>query len=808
MLKFNTAFFYLGPNLYSSSSGILFSVMEDDQRPILSGWKPGQKEVAYFLEFLGRVIPFTPEAMMRFSPETVCKAQIPLITLFSSIAAHCVREYSIKPAPVRFLGMKNNQFHLFLPCDQALIGVPACEFALAVVNAIPALKGGELDQLVSYFQESFQKMRSNAGRHALNYSSMVLIKAAMRQGIPHYRLTGQGGFFQLGQGVFRKRIMGALTDDTSSVGIKLQGNKLLAMQMLNRHKLPTAGTQVTQSIDQAKKIALEMGFPVVVKLHADVEGKGGVTVVNNQHDLDSALETAAFSGKPLFIERYIQGSDYRLLVADGALVAATRCGTLIDVTDKVNPHNCRMAVRAARIIGLDVAEIIFKSPDIRRSWHEVFSAIIGINSNPDLQLHITANSQRDIAGPVIKKMFSGNSDGRIPTVGITGSVGKTTTSRMVADILSQSGKNVALSTTLGAWIGDDQVMQGDLAGGNIAALLMQDNSVEAGVFELARGGLIKYGMVIDGVDVGVMLNVHDNHIGLNGIHTREELSRVKRQVVQNARKLAVLNADDPLCLAAQESITAPRICLVSMVSNNREVLAHQRNGGMVAYLSSDASEHALFLWEGSQKIGQLPCNDIPDSWQGRNRPALTNALFAMAAAHGLGVDFNSIQDALSGFKSTMKNNPGRNNYFQGLPYSLVICQADSSNSMREAAEFAGKMDISGQKHLLICAVGDRTDSFIRKKARVIAGRFSNYICTNYRDLRGERQPDEVPRLIATELKACGVPEAQIQVVPSSEEAMKLAYDSLHADDLLVDTTFSSVHFDEWLKQRGLEWLRQ
>ncbi|OOY78672.1 hypothetical protein BOW10_00865 [Solemya velum gill symbiont] len=806
MFTFDTAQYYRGPNLYSSNSGILLSI-SDDETTTLFDWKPDREEAAYLIEFLGKSIPFSADTQLLSSPETLCEARLPLVALFSSIASLCVRDYCLQPAPVQLFGRKNNRISLFLACDHAAIGSSACEFSLALVNAIPALDRRKQDQMGSHFKKGFQKARSLAGNHALDHSTRILVRAAIQQGIPHYRMTGKGEIVQLGQGVFRKRISGVLTDDTSGVVTRLQENKPLAMQILTRNKLPVAGVQAAPSIEQAKKIAREMGFPLVVRPNAEIVGKGVTLNINSQGELDSALETAASFGHGLLVERYIQGSDYRLLVVNGSLVAATMSEKPVDVTDEIHPHNSRLAERATRILGMDVAEIIFQSPDISCSWREVPGAITGVNSNPELQSHLAANPKRELAGPMIRKMFPENSDGRIPTVGITGSVGKTTTSRMVADILSQSGKNVALSTTLGAWIGDEQVMQGDLAGGGVASLLMQDSAVEAGVFELARGGLVKYGMIIDAVDVGVMLNVHDNHLGLNGIHTREELSRVKRQVVQNARKLAVLNADDPLCLAARESITAPRTSLVSMVSDNRELLAHQRNGGMVAYLSSDASEPELHLWEGSKQIGQLSCRDIPNSWEGRNRPALINALFAMAAAHGVGVDFDTIQEALSGFKSTMKNNPGRNNYFQDLPYSLVVCQADSSYSMREAAEFAGQMDIPGQKHLLLCAVGDRPDAFIRDKARAIAGLFSSYVCTNYCELRGERQPEDVPMLIATELKACGVPEEQIQVVPSSEDAMKLAYDSLNDDDLLVDTTFSSVHFDEWLEQRGFEWLR-
>ena len=139
----------------------------------------------------------------------------------------------------------------------------------------------------------------------------------------------------------------------------------------------------------------------------------------------------------------------------------------------------------------------------------------------------------------------------VPTAGVTGSVGKTTTCRMLAHILTHEGFRVALSTTQGAYVGREILKAGDMAGGESAGRLLADPRVRSGVFELARGGLIADGMVLSSIDAGAVLNVHDNHIGLNGMNSREDLARVKSEVVRRARKIAVLNADDPLCVSAE-----------------------------------------------------------------------------------------------------------------------------------------------------------------------------------------------------------------------------------------------------------------
>jgi len=377
----------------------------------------------------------------------------------------------------------------------------------------------------------------------------------------------------------------------------------------------------------------------------------------------------------------------------------------------------------------------------------------------------------------------------IPTVGITGSLGKTTTCRMVAHIFTESGKVVALSTTQGAWIGDETIKIADCSRGDLAMELFLDPRSEAGVFELARGSLIDRGVVLDSVDVGVVLNVYDNHLGLQGINTREDLARVKRLVLEKARDVAVVNADDPLCMAMREVVTAPRICLVTLGPANAIIQQHQEAGGMVAYVEESHGDASLVMYDGTRLLSSIPASEVPVTWGGQFRPGISNALFAMAVAHSHRIDTTTIRRALRSFRSDHQQNPGRMNFVANLPYQLCITWADGPEAMRALAALFRDLKISGNKYLMMSAMGNRPDSFIKAQAEAVAGVFTQYIFSDWEDLRG-RRPREVAKLLASGALEAGDPEERITTAPSHAEALECAFARAEVGDLLVIVTYS------------------
>jgi cyanophycin synthetase len=384
---------------------------------------------------------------------------------------------------------------------------------------------------------------------------------------------------------------------------------------------------------------------------------------------------------------------------------------------------------------------------------------------------------------------------RVPTAGVTGSVGKTTTCRMVAHILAQKGLRVALSTTQGAYVGREVLRRGDLAGGDWAGRLLVDPRVQAGVFELARGGLIQDGMVLSSVDVGAVLNVYDNHVGLDGVCSRDDLALVKTEVARRAKKLAVLNADDPLCLRMREHVTARRLCLITAYPHNPAVLKHVAENGLAVLSDSDGPEGTIRMVEGGRLIGSFDPASIPASWGGVFAPAVNNAMFAAAIAHGLGMDWHFIKEGLAGFHSTCEDNPGRMNFIPGLPYEVLLTWADGPQALSELATFVRRRNAGGRKHLMLCAVGNRPEPYVLDSARSVAGAFDSYICSDWSDLRG-RESGEIAGQLSRGLLERGIPRSIITVAQSHEDALQEAFTRPSPGDMLVVVTYGE---DEPLK---------
>ncbi|MES2631894.1 MAG: Mur ligase family protein [Pseudomonadota bacterium] len=468
----------------------------------------------------------------------------------------------------------------------------------------------------------------------------------------------------------------------------------------------------------------------------------------------------------------------------------SRGGTAQDVTHLVHPDNRRMIERAARLVGVGITGIDFMSPDISKPWRKVNGAILEVNGVPGLRVHMASNPAQNVAAPMLDYLFPDGSDGRIPTAGVTGSVGKTTTTRLVAAILAQHGLAVGICTTQGTFVDGYRVKDRDSAGGTSANKLMQDPSVQAGAFEFARGGLVKFGMALDHIDVGAVLNIHDNHLGIDGVKTREDLATVKRLVVQNARKLAVLNADEPLCLAMREHIRAP-VCLFTEDAANPEVASHVAAGGLACILGGEGPDAVIRLVQGPIAIGEIGATELPASWGGTYRPALLTSMVAAALAHGLGVPFATIRTALSSFQSESHSNPGRMNFIEGLPFRFLLTWSDGAESIRELSQFVKTLEVKGRKRFMYCAVGNRSDDFLMAMGGAAAGAFDQYICSDWEDRRG-REPGAVAQLLARGLERAGVARDAIHVTAEHEEALRMAFDSSQEGDLLVVASFIST----------------
>lgn len=377
---------------------------------------------------------------------------------------------------------------------------------------------------------------------------------------------------------------------------------------------------------------------------------------------------------------------------------------------------------------------------------------------------------------------------RVPSVLVTGSLGKTTTCRMVAHILSSSGLYVALSTTQGLFLNGVTRRLGDSATCPYASKLLLDRKVQAAVFELAHAALARDGIAFDGCDVSAVLNVRDNHVGFGGIDSVEDIARIKSQVAQVARRMVVLNADDPFCLAMRDQVRATETCLVTMGARNAVVLGHLEQGCAAAVFQPDAGE--IRFLRGEHVLCAVRVEEIPSTWGGLYRPAVGMAMFAMALAIGLGIEPGVVADGLRSFVSDERGNPGRMNVRNDLPYRLILTTGDGPEPIRALVDLVGRLPVGGRRILMLAAMGNRTDAFLRSLGRTAAGAFDTYVCSDSVELRG-RSPGEVATLLAEGLDEAGVTPERIRVAENHDAALRMAFAEARQGDLLVVQSFHS-----------------
>ncbi len=461
-------------------------------------------------------------------------------------------------------------------------------------------------------------------------------------------------------------------------------------------------------------------------------------------------------------------------------------GTATDVTDVIHPDNREMAERAVRAIGLDVGGVDFLSKNITESYRKIGGGICEVNAAPGFRMHVAPSegTPRDVAGPVISMLFPPGSASRVPIAAITGTNGKTTTARMLAHITKMSGMTPGLTTTDGVYINGQRTVQGDMTGPISARMVLADPQIDIAVLETARGGLLRAGMGVNEVNVGAVLNVQADHLGLKGIDTLEQLAEVKRVVVEVATDCAVLNADDPLVLKMSGYTEAKNICYVTINPNHTLVREHVRAGGRACALEAGVNGQMIALYDRGGQIPLLWTHLIPATLEGRATHNVQNAMFAAAMAFALGIKLDAIRQGLRTFDSTFFQAPGRMNVFNEHPFKVLFDYGHNAHAVAAMADLAQRLDVAGRRLVVLAGPGDRRDEDLVAIAQAVAGRFDHYVCRRDDALR-DRASEEVPRIMAQALRAAGVPEASISIIPDEQEAIEAALRMGAAGDLIL-----------------------
>src|SRR5271163_3508800 len=461
-------------------------------------------------------------------------------------------------------------------------------------------------------------------------------------------------------------------------------------------------------------------------------------------------------------------------------------GTACDVTDIIHPDNREMAERAGRAIGLDVGGVDFLSKDITESYRAIGGGICEVNAAPGFRMHVAPSegTPRDVAAPVVGMLFPPGAPSRVPIAAITGTNGKTTTARMLAHLTKMGGYTPGLTTTDGVYIDGQRTVQGDMTGPMSARMVLADPQIDIAVLETARGGLLRAGMGVNEVNVGAVLNVQADHLGLKGIHTLEQLSELKRIVVEVATDCAVLNADDPLVLKMSGYTEAKNICYVTMNPQHTLVREHIRAGGRACALEAGVNGQMITLYDRGSHIPLLWTHLIPATLEGRALHNVQNAMVAASVAFSLGIKLDAIRQGLRTFDTTFFQAPGRMNVFNEHPFKVLLDYGHNAHAVGMMADLAQRLEVTGRRIVVLAAPGDRRDEDLVAIAAAVAGRFEHYICRRDDNLRN-RGPDEVPRIQAQALMASGVPRDAISIIPDEQEATAAALNMGQPGDLLL-----------------------
>jgi cyanophycin synthetase len=728
------------------------------------------------------------------------------------------------------------------------VGKFAAKESVKICQAIIDGKDYDLEPII-------QEMREIREYYRLGPSTGSIIEEAEARGIPWIRLN-KYSLCQLGYGANQKRIQATVTSETSSIGVELACNKEDTKYMLEQAQVPVPRGEIIRRESSLEETCRYVGFPLVVKPVDGNHGRGITVNINSYEDALVAFRAAKNVSNSIIVEKYITGVDYRILVINHKLVAASlrtpahvvgdgtstiqqlidevnsdprrgfghekvltqisvndltmglieakgytletviekgemlvlkdtanlsTGGTAEDVTDFVHPANISMCERISRIIDLDICGIDIMTTDITKPLKETGGAVLEVNAGPGFRMHLAPAKglPRNVAAPVIDKLFPHGSNARIPIVAVTGTNGKTTTTRLISHIMKMKGYRVGYTTTDGVYIQNRLLMEGDCTGPASAEFVLKDPTVNFAVLECARGGLLRAGLGFKNCDVAIVTNVEADHLGLKGIHTVEQLAKVKGVVPETVlpEGYAILNADDDLVYEMRRNINC-NLALFSLNEDNPRIKALQRKGGITAVYENGY----VTICRGEWKMRVMKAEEIPLTYGGKAEFMIQNVLPAVLAANIQGVSIEDMKAGLESFLPSPSQTPGRLNLFEFKNFTVLLDYAHNAAGMRALKKFVDTIDAT-VKVGIIAGIGDRRVEDNNEIGKTAASAFDEIIIRQDKHLRGKTE-EELIQMLMDGITMVD-PNKKTTIIPSEKEAITYAIKNAIPGSLIV-----------------------
>ncbi len=482
----------------------------------------------------------------------------------------------------------------------------------------------------------------------------------------------------------------------------------------------------------------------------------------------------------------------RGVTADGVLPAGEKFflkstanlstgGTARDVTDEAHQDVRLMCERIARLVGMDCIGIDIVATSLATPLRPGAAGIVEVNAAPGLRMHLdpTDGQARDVARPFVEMLFPSDAGFTVPIVAVTGTNGKTTTSKLIAHALKYSGKKVGLAGTTGVEIDGVPIVWGDYSGPAGARVVLREPTIDHAVLEVARGGIIRRGLGFDDCHVGILLNVDADHIGTDGVEDLEELALVKSTVIEVVRAsgVSVLNADDPTVVALKDR-AGGRVIYFSLNPKNDTVAQHLASGGTAVV--TERGEVVIHSSEPTVRV--LPVVEAPITLRGVATFNTANVLAAVAALHGLGTPVNMIRAGISTFHPSATQNPGRMNVIDFPTFKVIIDYGHNVPAVKALGSALPHIS-TGRKIVVAHGTGNRTVKSIKEFGAALAAVYDHMILADM-DPRG-RPAGETPELVRTGALEAGFAETGIDIAPGATEAIDNAFTLVQPGDLLV-----------------------
>ncbi|WP_069659486.1 cyanophycin synthetase [Arcticibacter eurypsychrophilus] len=743
-------------------------------------------------------------------------------------------------------------------------GIYAAQAAVRIAEAL--VVGEEYD-----LKADIRQLERYRDADRFGPSTGAIIDEAVKRKIPFTRLN-TASLVQLGQGKNQVRFRATMTDKTSSIAVDIAGNKEETKRLLKEHAIPVADGSTITTLEGLKKAIKEIGFPLVFKPLNGNHGRGATINVNSEEEATVAFELARKISPKVIVERFIRGSDFRVLVINYKVVAAalrkpahvigngrdtiqqlieeenknpkrgnghenvltnilidqdtnemlrkadltldyvpaegktvnlkstaniSTGGTAVDMTDEIHALTVFTCQRIAKVIGLDICGIDIMAGDISRPLQQTNGVVLEVNAAPGFRMHLapTEGKPRNVAAPFIDMLYPEGKSSRIPIIAITGTNGKTTTTRLIAHIIKNCGYKVGYTTSDGIYIQDMMHKKGDMTGPTSAAFVLQDPTVEFAVLETARGGILRSGIGFDFCDIAVITNIQEDHLGISDIHTLKDLQRVKSVLVDTVWKngWAVLNADNPYCVNIGTDTTHCQVAYFSMYADNPVIIAHCQNGGSAAILENGN----IVLMKGSLKITLSSLQNVPITYNGSVAFMVQNAMAASLAAYLWGFQVAEIRTSIESFYPSTEQTPGRMNLFEFSDFKILVDYAHNPDGLMGIKHFIMSMKAS-RRTGVISGTGDRRDDDIRQMGRIAAGIFDHIIICQEKYLRG-RTKEEIAALLLEGIKEVA-PDKSVQITGTSDQAWEAVLNERHPGELITIISDSINHAYQRVKR--------